>query len=385
MVALAVSCASGQTEEGSDNDGDGYGEGVDCNDNDSTINPDEPERCDGIDNDCDGLTDEDDAIGGTKFWPDKDGDTFGSGGVDEIIERCKEPEGYAPVNGDCNDDDPTIYPGAAENCAEDIDRNCDGSSGYDDIDMDGWPACEECNDMDPAINPDAAEICDGIDNNCDMQIDEGDDDALCGTIANGGAVCLGADGCDVGHCDANFFDTNDDVADGCECLGDPVPVTTGASCATAIDLGNFTDAMGDSTTVTGNSPEADRELWYVFSAIDDGDTNGDEFHVDIRFLTNPGTAYELEVWRGGCPGGSGTVIAAAETDIVEWFTDQNFTTTGCPTGFPSCGEGNCVPTSGQPGRNQCNNDSAAFFVRITRTDSAASCDSYELEIANGAH
>ncbi len=50
-----------------DNDGDTYGAlcdaGPDCDDSDASINPDGTETCDGADNDCDGQTDEDFPIG----------------------------------------------------------------------------------------------------------------------------------------------------------------------------------------------------------------------------------------------------------------------------------------------------------------------------------
>lgn len=44
-----------------------------------------------------------------------------------------------------------------------------------DIDSDGSSFPDDCNDADPAINPSAVEICDGKDNNCNGQVDEGID------------------------------------------------------------------------------------------------------------------------------------------------------------------------------------------------------------------
>lgn len=42
----------------------------------------------------------------------------------------------------------------------------------EDVDGDGYTDSEDCNDEDANIFPDAAEICDGLDNNCDGQVDE---------------------------------------------------------------------------------------------------------------------------------------------------------------------------------------------------------------------
>jgi hypothetical protein len=144
--------------------------GGDCNDGDAAVNPGQTEiDGDGFDNDCDGSVDD-----GT-FDPDGDG--------------------YTVTGGDCVEYDATAYPGAPEE-ADGVDDDCDtvvdeGTVAFDD-DADGW--CEgidldadgaddcsdgttpgDCHDGDPAVNPGAAEVGNGIDDNCDGQIDEGGD------------------------------------------------------------------------------------------------------------------------------------------------------------------------------------------------------------------
>jgi hypothetical protein len=140
---------------------------VDCDDNDANVYPNGEEICaDGIDNNCDGLVDDD--------CP-----------VDLDFDGYLEPD-------DCNDRDPLVYPGANEIC-DTVDNNCNGLID-EDFDGDGYGPCEnDCNENDPLINPDAADICDGIDNNCNTEIDEGSPDLDGDGFAACGGDCNDAD------------------------------------------------------------------------------------------------------------------------------------------------------------------------------------------------
>lgn len=127
-VAWLAACETPETAaQAVDLDHDGVSQLDDCNDTDADMLPGATEVCDGRDNDCDGAIDDDDAevVDPVEWFIDHDGDGFGV----ESVRACRRPDGVADRGGDCDDEDGTTFPGAAEVC-DGLDNGCDG--GVDD-------------------------------------------------------------------------------------------------------------------------------------------------------------------------------------------------------------------------------------------------------------
>ncbi|MFH1463321.1 MAG: putative metal-binding motif-containing protein [Pseudomonadota bacterium] len=178
-----------------DQDGDGYDLDQDCDDEDAEIRPGADEHCDDVDEDCDGEIDEN-PVDPTLWSGDGDGDGWGGEGA--TVQGCDAPSGYGEY-GDCDDTNASIHPEADEWCNQ-ADDDCDGEIDEDAVDAETWYAdddsdgygdergstrsCDpipdrittggDCDDDDPSIHPDADEYCNGVDDDCEGDIDEDD-------------------------------------------------------------------------------------------------------------------------------------------------------------------------------------------------------------------
>ncbi len=257
-----------------DDDGDGAGDAAtavvycdtvpsgliqdasDCDDTNPAVVPGATEACDGVDNDCDGLTDDEDApvTGQVPFYPDGDADGWGTGIATAVL-ACTAPSGMVADPGDCDDGDAAVNPGADEMCgggdedcdglADDADPEgpVDGDPYFLDLDGDGFGstpilACAQpagavldgtdCDDTDVLVRPGGTEVCGGGDEDCDGAVDEdgalgsdiyyadGDSDGW-GDPADILLACAGQAGFvgDAGDCDDSDANVNPDAQETC--------------------------------------------------------------------------------------------------------------------------------------------------------------------------
>ena len=258
-----------------DVDGDGATADVDCDDADPTVHPGAVEICDGRDEDCDGLVDED-AVDAVRAWLDEDGDAVGR--IDDGVMLCLGPDtlGYVTSTRDCDDSDNSVYPGADEHC-DARDEDCDGLVDEDAVDRSMWyadadgdgrgagpptEACAppadtvlldgDCDDTDAARSPSHLEDCDprtGLDEDCDGLVDC--EDAECA----GTSTCVEQDCAD--GLDSDLDGTADCLDDDCwaepACRASEVRITGGTMRHSLSRHEGGTDEVWTATAITGTA------------------------------------------------------------------------------------------------------------------------------------
>lgn len=292
----------------------------DCNDADNHVNPGVSETCNGLDDNCDGNIDEGVL---TTFYQDVDGDGYGNNA--SATQACSAPDGYSSLGGDCDDMNNAVNPGETETC-NGVDDNCNGETDegllttyYADTDSDGFgdpsssvDACtqpmdyvtnnNDCNDDNGAVNPDATEVCNLIDDNCNGSIDESGTFIFYQDADNDGfgVADVTVSGCtpptgytsESGDCnDADAF-IHPGVVDGCDgvdndCDGlydedNPCFIPEACTIALPVTVGATADAAPITVVHSGSdegvpagscasgSDGATRDVWYSFTAPSTG-------------------------------------------------------------------------------------------------------------------
>jgi hypothetical protein len=327
-----------------DTDGDGYGEpsateaacdvptgyaptGDDCNDGDDTVSPGSDELCNTTDDDCDGVTDEDDAADAPTWYADVDGDGYGD--EDDAAVACLPPDGYVADDRDCDDANAALNPESVWYI--DYDRDGYGSTRFTltqcEQPANYYATAEDCDDADAAIRPDATEVCNGDDDDCDTLVDD-DDDSLdasttstwyadtdgdgFGDAATGVATC-DADGNvpDDADCDDTDAAVNPDAVEGwfdgvdsdCDgalepdaCVDDPPAGTVAidSTCTWAPTVGSFNPveewAVTSFASYTGHKHVI---MTPVVGQLTDDDGDGDldtDDTPDVAFVTHNRTS-----------------------------------------------------------------------------------------------
>lgn len=415
-----------------DTDGDGYGlgygkcycdppdvpgevwllKGGDCNELVVTIHPGATEICNGFDDDCDGSIDEPGATGCISQFADEDGDGYGDEAAEACV--CKASPFWTQLGGDCDDHDLSVSPLAVEVCDK-VDNDCDGvvdeegagscTPFFKDIDGDGFGVTQtgkclcdpvadytatqpnDCDETSSAINPSAVEVCNGLDDNCNQETDEGATDVLCPPVPNGSTICVGADGCELDACFEGWSDADGDLSNGCECGAGNLELEgmPGTVCQDPHFLGVVIDTGEEasfSDNVVSNDPNGTPdEDWYSFQAIDSPDPGGcDSFSVQVKFEHNPGGQFVLDIYKSTCAGADNICSGVTHyTESVNFFDE----TGGVPLGECPCAVGETDDVTA-PGVQRCTDQTDTYYVRVYRKPGfETTCESYTLRASNG--
>jgi len=395
-----------------DVDGDGYGDpsttsaactqpggyqgdGTDCDDGDSAVNPGAVEICDGLDNDCDGVTDEPDAVDASGWYSDVDGDGYGDPG--STTAACSQPSGYVGDGTDCNDGDASIHPGGTEVC-DGVDNDCDGTadesdvtdaaSWYADDDGDGYgdnsdstTACSQpsgyvaadsdCDDGDSAVHPAATESCNGVDDDCDGLVDDDDSGVagvstwyLDGDLDGYGSASVTTTACSQ---PAGY------LADDSDCDDADWAVYPGAT--------ELCDGVDNDCDSLVDDDDLDLTEWYTWYLDADGDGYGDASDTvtacaaPTGYVDNADDCDDDDAGIVDCSCGDGVVDTGEEEDPDPGFT-YIWLDSACRWDFSGIPQLYCNGGCTWAGSSDCDQSDADIFCQLLMDNPSSTATSW---------
>jgi len=367
-----------------DSDSDGYTNGEELGDPAGTWRPGmaDPGQCD-----CATRP------GFASFTPgdaDSDGDTYCCVGTDTNGDGDCLDAGEHDMSYDCDEMNAMVSPGAAEMCTNAIDNDCDGAATLLDpdcsmvVDRDGDGYCPmgedmngdrdctdpgentadvDCDDDEVTVSPAAREFCvDGLDNDCDGDIDTADSECTSDTDADMDGFCpIGTDLNGDGDCNdpgeaSDGFDCDDSAAD---VNPDEVEVCTDfrdndcdglADFRDSDDCGAFFDADGDGYCPGGRDGNGNGNCVDPGEDAEPGDCD------DTMASINPGA---MEVCTNGavdddCDGAASLL----DSDCAGYIDSDG--DSFCFVGPDMDRDGVCISTGEQTGDGDCDEMSVAI-------------------------
>ncbi len=251
------------------------------------------------DTDGDGIPDGQDNCPNTPNPDQADNDQDGMGNV---CDPDDDNDGTLDINDDCPYDPDKTAPGV-----------CGCGVADTDTDNDGTPDCLDCAPLDPLIHPYATEVCDGVDNDCNGDVDEGDPITLCPLPPNVASTTCNNGNCEIDTCDYGYADCNGDYSDGCE-----ICLLTTDTCSDAVYAGSFygnCDGCLKRKTIQGHG-----EKWYRVFVENYVWCSGGLTAVRAELTVPTGMDYDLYLYDGCTLKTSSTNRGDANEEVgYHWF------------------------------------------------------------------
>lgn len=319
--------------------------GGDCDDDNREQFPGAPTFCNELDDDCDGDFDEDMPT----WYFDVDMDGYGG---EVAVVACAGPPGTVGTPGDCDDGSETTFPGATEIC-DGVDNDC--TAGVDDGDPGGGESCGSdvgaCSQgalrcaggalVCVGGTPSSDEVCDGVDNNCDGSVDDGNPGGG-GTCDPDGVCTFGAQACLGGALSCQ-------PGPECDCVPDLpcVPSNVCEDMGVTVCRGGVSSCRG--TPRTGACGAEDIGEWSACAGFDDV---CDETGTQSRTVVRPMCV------DGGCD-------SAPDTETRACLRDQENVV---------CGESTTVPGADCAFMTSCVEDGVSTRIRTDFSCRDAACE-----------